>query len=68
MYRRANELILSLVESNHGWNDQGSDLWSKICYPDDLSDLLLDVEDKADVESEVDDDIMGDYFEDDSSW
>ena len=61
MYRRANELILSLDNpSNHGWNDQGSVLWSKICYPDDLSDLLLDVEDKADVESEVDDDIMGD--------
>lgn len=69
MYRRANELILSLDNpSNHGWNDQGSALWSKICYPDDLSDLLLDVEDKADVESEVDDDIMGDDFEDDSSW
>ena len=61
LYRRANELML-----NHGWDSPGSALWSNICYPDDLSDLLLDMEDTADVECGADDDIVGGDFEDDN--
>ena len=51
---------------NHGWDSRGSALWSNICYPDDLSDLLLDMEDTADVECGADDDIVGGDFEDDN--
>ena len=48
---------------NHGWHGQGNVIWSNICYPEDLSELLVDIEDMDVAETEVDDDFLGDEFE-----
>ena len=42
---------------------QGNVIWSNICYPEDLSELLVDIEDMDVAETEVDDDFLGDDFE-----
>ena len=50
---------------NHGWHGQGNVIWSNICSPEDLSELLVDIEDMDVAETEVDDDFLGDEFEED---
>ena len=45
MYRQANGLVMNLDNpDNHGWHDQRNVIWSNICYPEDLSELLVDIE------------------------
>lgn len=51
--------------NNHGWDDQGNVIWSNICYPDDFSELLVDMEDIDVAGTEFDDDFLGDDFEED---
>ena len=64
MYRQANELVMNLDNAdNHGWHDQGNVIWSNICYLEDLSELLVDIEDMDVAETEVDDEFLGDDFE-----
>ena len=64
MYRQANELVMNLDNpDNHGWHDQGNVIWSNICSPEDLSELLVDIEDMDVAQTEVDDDFLGDDFE-----
>ena len=47
MFRNANRLILNLEEPiNHGWNERGRVMWSSVCYPDDVSELLMDYEEE----------------------
>lgn len=61
MYRQAKELVMNLDNpDNHEWDDQGNVIWSNICYPEDLSELLVDMEDKDVAETEFDDDFLGD--------
>ena len=48
IFRNANRLILNLEEPiNHGWDERGRVMWSSICYPDDLSQLLINYEEDA---------------------
>ena len=47
---------------NHGWHGQGNVIWSNICSPEDLSELLVDIEDMDVAQTEVDDDFLGDEF------
>ena len=39
---------------NHGWHGQGNVIWSNICYPEDLSELLVIIENMDVAETEVD--------------
>ena len=42
MFRNANQLILSLEDPiNHGWDERGRVKWSTTCYPDDISQLII---------------------------
>ena len=66
MYHRATELVLNLDNlCNHGWDGEANIIWSNTGYPDDLSELLVDVENMDVTETDDDDDDDDDDFEDD---
>ena len=45
LFRRADRLMMHLEKSDrHGWDTEGKVVWSDICYPDDINELLLDEE------------------------
>ena len=45
IFKQADRLILQLEEpANHGWNERGAVVWSDVCFPEDVSELLLDGE------------------------
>eukprot|EP00794_Sanderia_malayensis_P016143 gene16143-biopygen13715 len=51
---------------NHGWNEEGSVVWSDVCYLDDVATLLLDNADNAnetDDTDENDEDSESDFDE-----
>lgn len=72
IFRKANHLILDLDEpTNHGWDERGEVIWSSVCYPDDVSELLIgqeEVEDEDEFDlvqnSDLEDD-FDDVMEDD---
>ena len=41
----------------HGWNDDGSIMWTTETYPEDVSELLINDEDDYESENELDIDI-----------
>lgn len=66
MYRRATELVLNLHDPcNHGWAGEANVIWSNSCYPDDLSEFLVDIKDMDFSESDDDGGILDDDFEED---
>eukprot|EP00795_Rhopilema_esculentum_P006780 gene6779-biopygen8240 len=51
MFRQADGLMLQLGSpADHGWDEKGSVRWSEICYPEDISELLLN---QAEVNEEL---------------
>ncbi len=43
IFRKANDLMLDLdTPVYHGWDEAGSVRWCSTCFPDDISELLLD--------------------------
>lgn len=49
MYRQAPCLMLQLENpSNHGWDERGSVIWSSTCYPEDVSEILLQADEDDD--------------------
>ena len=67
IYRQADHLNLALEDPrNHGWDDKGNVVWSNICYPEDISELLFDRneanDDESDFEASSD---FEDVFDDD---
>eukprot|EP00794_Sanderia_malayensis_P002605 gene2605-biopygen2134 len=54
IFRQANGLMLQLdAPVDHGWNEAGSVRWSDTCYPEDISELLLNqVEVNEELEAE----------------
>eukprot|EP00794_Sanderia_malayensis_P014897 gene14897-biopygen12422 len=68
MYGQADRLMMDLDDPvNHGWNEEGSVVWSDVCYPDDVATLLLDNADNSnetDDTDENDEDIESDFDED----
>jgi hypothetical protein len=51
IFRKANHLIIDLDEpTNHGWDERWEVIWSSVCFPDDVSELLIgqEVEDELD--------------------
>ena len=42
MFRRAGQLVLDLENpTSHGWDESGHVVWSSVCYPADVSELLF---------------------------
>ena len=42
IFRQAGCLMMDLDDpANHGWDERGSVVWSDVCYPDDVAELLL---------------------------
>eukprot|EP00794_Sanderia_malayensis_P020967 gene20967-biopygen15473 len=68
MYREADRLMMDLNDPvNHGWNEEGSVVWSDESYPDDVATLLLDNADNADETDDTDEndeDSESDFDED----
>ena len=43
MFRHANQLVLDTEKAeNHGWDEEGEVCWSDECYPEEVSDFLLE--------------------------
>ena len=65
IFRKADRLFLNLEEPmNHGWDERGRVIWSSVCYPDDVSELLItceeheeneDFSETSDLEEDFDD-------------
>ena len=54
MFRNANRLILNIEEPiNHGWNERGRVMWSSVCYPDDVSELLMSYEEEEEENTDI---------------
>ena len=65
IFRHANQLVLDIEKAeNHGWNEEGKVCWSDECYPEEVSDFLLEKE-HGGVDSLSDNDDSESYFEDD---
>lgn len=67
MYRQTKEFAINPDNpSNRGWDDQGNVIWSNICCPDDLSELLIDMKDIDVAETDFNnDEFLWDDFEED---
>eukprot|EP00794_Sanderia_malayensis_P014386 gene14386-biopygen11490 len=62
IFRNANRLILDLEDpSSNGWDERSRVVWSGICYPDDVCELLVNYE-----ENEDRSDVVHSDFEEDS--
>ena len=75
IFRQAGRLMIDLDDpANHGWDESGSVVWSDVCYPDDVAELLLsnkivstdddnraDLIDGSDSENDFDEDIIDMY-------
>ena len=75
IFRQAGRLMMDLDDqANHGWDESGSVVWSDVCYPDDVAELLLsnkivstddddgaDLIDGSDSENDFDEDIIDMY-------
>ena len=63
MFRNANRLILNLEDPiNYGWDERGRVKWSTACYPDDISQLLINhAEDEENTDFLHDIDFENDY-------
>ena len=51
----------------HGWDLNGKVKWSKKCFPDDLSDLLISY-DKTDCDNDADNDFEVNFDNDDDEF
>ena len=48
IFQRPDQLIRDVMEpTNHGWERERKIVWSNECYPQNVSDLLLDDDGKA---------------------
>ena len=75
IFRQAGRLMMDLDDpANHGWDESGSVVWSDVCYPDDVAELLLsnkivstddddgaDLIDGSDSENDFDEDFIDMY-------
>eukprot|EP00112_Aurelia_sp_Birch-Aquarium-sp1_P000007 Seg1.7 transcript_id=Seg1.7/GoldUCD/mRNA.D3Y31 product="hypothetical protein" protein_id=Seg1.7/GoldUCD/D3Y31 len=67
VFRNADHLIVNLEEPiNHGRDERGRVVWSSVCCPDDVSQLLIKDEENTDIvqNSNLEDDFE-DVMEDD---
>ena len=63
-------MILNLDEpTSHGWDESGNVIWSSVCYPNDVGELLIarqeneeefDFSQNSNLEDDFDDDIVDD--------
>ena len=65
IFRHANQLVLDIEKAeNHRWDEEGKICWSDECYPEEVSDFLLEKEHGGE-DSLSDNDDSESYFEDD---
>ena len=71
IFRRAICLMLELDDYvNTGWDENGRVVWSDLCYPEDITELLIDVDedneavDMTEENNEVDED-FAEHLDDD---
>ena len=65
IFRHANQLVLDIEKAeNHGWDEEGKVCWSNECYPEEVSDFLLEKEHGGE-DSLSDNNDSESYFEDD---
>ena len=65
IFCHANQLFLDIEKAeNHGRNEEGKVCWSDECYPEEVSDFLLEKEHSGE-DSLSDNDDSESYFEDD---
>ena len=64
IFRKANHLIIDLDEpTNHGWDERWEVIWSSVCFPDDVSELLIgqEVEDEDELDFVQNSDLEDDF-------
>ena len=64
IFRKANHLILDLDEpTNHGWDERWEVIWSSVCFPYDVSELLIgqEVEDEDELDFVQNSDLEDDF-------
>ena len=65
IFRHANQPVLDIEKAeNHGWDEEGKVCCSDECYPEEVSDFLLEKEHSGE-DSLSDNDDSESYFEDD---
>lgn len=66
IFRHADQLILDVMDpANHGWDKEQKIVWSNECYPQNVSELLLDADDSVINSDDEDDDTGQAAFGDD---
>ena len=65
IFHHANQLVLDIEKAeNHRWDEEGKICWSHECYPEEVSDFLLEKEHSGE-DSVCDNDNSELFFEDD---
>ena len=68
IFNRANMLLMSLDSPlQHGWGENLSPLWYDIVFPNDLSEMLFNIDEDELSEDESDDERVNENVENDSN-
>ncbi len=72
LFRDAHQLNMNLDNpAEHGWKEDGKVIWSSISFPEDVSELLLNLENDVSGDSDDEDNLEDDMdieIEDDTEF